>query len=66
MWLRMFYVNSSHFNAIVPSKMLESRRMRQNPWSILHAPPENCGLMYVSQDTALDSNAYTVTATYHG
>lgn len=25
-----------------------------------------CGRMYVNQATALDSNAYTVTATYHG
>ena len=25
-----------------------------------------CSLMYVNQDTALDSNAYTVTAIFHG
>lgn len=25
-----------------------------------------CGLMNVNQDTAMDSNAYTATATYHG
>ena len=37
----MFYVSSSHFNTIVPSKILESRCMRQHLLFIFHVPLEN-------------------------